>query len=110
MASGWRSPAEQAPWRALTALIVAAVRVGKVRSTFLHAGLAFLTLHTRVLTSVSWPRGMRVLDSGATGCVFGQLRNVKFCDSSDVRSNWLVKDKGRHTTLAIQVSLSRLLG
>ena len=62
---------------------------------------AILTL--RVLTSVSWPRRMRVLDFGATGCVSGQLRNVKFRDSSDVRSNWLVKAQGRHTTLAIQV-------
>ena len=57
-----------------------------------------LTLHTRVLTSDSWPRRMRA-------CFWCQLRNVKFRGSSDVRSNWLVKDQGRNTTLAIQVSL-----
>ena len=63
---------QQTPWRAQRALIVSAVRMGKVRwvdsSTFLHADLGHSDLfHTRVLTSVSWPRRMRVLDFGATG-------------------------------------------
>ena len=69
--SVWCVPMSTSPWRAQRALIVAAVRMVKVRweigGRLSTLTLAILTLHTRMLTSVSWPRRVRVLDFGATG-------------------------------------------